>query len=98
MSPRKRILLLVTIMASIVIVVEFITIAILYHTALTEEKSRLVEAAKSQARLIEGIARFDSVYSNNYPYGARGATLSQIKDAHSRYRGFGDTGEFTLSK
>ena len=98
MSPRKRMLLLVTIMASIVIVVEVITIGILYHTALTEEKSRLVEAAKSQARLIEGVARFDSIYSNDYPHGAREATLSQIKDAHSKYRGFGNTGEFTLSK
>lgn len=97
MSPRKRILLLVTIMTSIVIVVEAVTIAILYHTALTEEKSRLVEAAKSQARLIEGIARFDSIFNNDYPSGAREATISKIRDAHSKYEGFGETGEFTLS-
>jgi hypothetical protein len=58
---------------------------------------RLVEIAKSQARLIEAIARFDKTYSNDYPFGARAATLHQIKDAHSRYEGFGKTGEFTLS-
>lgn len=85
-------------MFSIVLVVETITIGILYQTAIAEEKSRLKEAAKSQARLIEAVARFDEVYSRNYPYGARQATLNQIKDAHSRYAGFGTTGEFTLSK
>jgi len=98
MRPRKRILLLIFIMFSIVLVVETITIGILYQTAIAEEKSRLKEAAKSQARLIEAVARFDEVYSRNYPYGARQTTLNQIKDAHSRYAGFGTTGEFTLSK
>ncbi|MDD3814837.1 MAG: hypothetical protein PHZ02_09335 [Desulfocapsaceae bacterium] len=97
MSPRKRILLLIVIMASIVLIIEAITISILYHTAITEEISRLEETAQSQARLIEAVARFDKVYSNDYPSGARQATIDQIKDAHSQYRGFGKTGEFTLS-
>ena len=46
--------------------------------------------------MIEAVARFDSQYVSSYPYEARQATLSQIKDAHSKYRGFCDTGEFTL--
>jgi hypothetical protein len=70
----------------------------LFRTALDEERARLVETAKSQARLIEAIARFDARYSNDYPGGAREATLSQIVDAHRHYRGFGKTGEFTLSR
>lgn len=98
MRPRKRILLLIFIMSAIVLVVEAITIGILYHTAIAEERARLKETARSQARLIEAVARFDKVYSKNYPYGATQATLNQIKDAHARYRGFGETGEFTLSK
>ncbi|UCD80013.1 MAG: hypothetical protein JSW26_00850 [Desulfobacterales bacterium] len=98
MKPRRRILFLILIMSSIVLVVEAITIAILYQTAIAEEKTRLEETAKSQARLIEAVARFDKVYNKNFPYGARQATLHQIKDAHSKYRGFGKTGEFTLSK
>jgi hypothetical protein len=98
MSPRKRIVLLVLIMSSIVIAVEAITIGILYQTAISEEKSRLKETARSQARLIEAVARFDQIYSKSHPHGARQATLNQIKDAHSKYRGFGETGEFTLSK
>ncbi len=97
MEPRKRILLLILIMSFIVIVTESITIGILYNTAFKEEKARLIETAKSQARLIESVARFDEIYSTDYPNGPREATLHQIKDAHARYDGFGKTGEFTLS-
>jgi hypothetical protein len=84
-------------MSSIVIVVESISVGILYHTAFEEERLRLVETAKSQARLIEAVARFDKIHSSDYPYGAGQATLNQIRDAHSKYPGFGKTGEFTLS-
>ena len=98
MNPRKRIILLVLIMVTIVFCVELSTIGILYKTAITEERERLEETAKSQARLIEAVARFDRNYSGGYPYGAWQATIDQIQDAHSRYRGFGKTGKFTLSK
>ena len=98
MSSRKRVLLLVAIMASISLLIEAVTITLLYRTAIQEEKNRLVESARSQARLIEAIARFDLKYSSNYPLGAEEATLSQIMDAHNQYEGFGKTGEFTLSK
>ena len=97
MTPRKRVLLLIGIMTSIVIIVEAIAILTLYHTALNEEKARLQETAQSQAQLIEAIASFNKIYSNDYPYGYWQATLEQIKKAHENYKGFGDTGEFTLS-
>ena len=97
MNPRQRILLLILIMFSIVLSVETITIGTLYKVAISEENSRLVEIVKSQARLIEAIARFDKNYSGNYPFGPRQATISQIKDARTHYRGFGKTGEFVLS-
>lgn len=71
---------------------------ILYHAALDEERSRLVETAQSQARLMEAVARFNEVYSLDYPEGSRAATIVQIKDAHERYLGFGETGEFTLAR
>ena len=98
MRPRKRVILLILIMAALTIVVEFITIGMLFQAALKEQRARLEETVKSQARLIEAIARFDSIYSNDYPHGATEATLSQIVDAHNNYKGFGETGEFTLSK
>jgi len=84
-------------MSSIVLAVETITVGILYRAAFKEERLRLTETAKSHARLIEAVARFDKIYSKNYPYGASQATLNQIRDAHSKYQGFGETGEFTLA-
>lgn len=84
-------------MSAIVVAAEAITIGTLYHTALREEKLRLQESVKSQARLMEAVARFDKVYSSDYPQGTRQATLDQIKDAHSKYQGFGNTGEFSLA-
>jgi len=98
MNERKRIFLLITIMVTSCIIVTGATIAILYKTAIKEERARLMETAQSQARLIEAVARFDAIYSKSYPGGSRPATLSQIIDAHENYMGFGETGEFTLSE
>ena len=88
---------MILIMSSIVLVTESIAIGLLYRTAIREERVRLEETAKSQARLIESVARFDSAYSNDYPSGATQATIDQIKDAHSQYQGSGETGEFVLA-
>jgi hypothetical protein len=85
-------------MATSILMVESVTIGMLYSAALREEEARLKETVQSQARLIEAIARFDEEYSNDYPHGATEATLTQIVDAHNRYEGFGETGEFTLSR
>jgi len=97
MSDHKRVILLIVIMAFVSMIIGIITISILYQTAFNEEKARLIETARSQARLIEAIARFDAIYSKNYPHGSREATLSQIMTAHEHYKGFGKTGEFTLA-
>ena len=97
MKSRNRVFLLIIIMSAVVLIVETISVTILYKTSIEEQKSRLVESAKSQARLIESIARFSKIYSKSYPFGAQEATLSQLADAHSNYKGFGDTGEFTLA-
>ena len=85
-------------MASVVLIVTAASLSMLFRTALAEERARLVETARSQARLIEAVARFDAKYSTDFPQGARAATLSQIVDAHAHYQGFGKTGEFTLSR
>jgi hypothetical protein len=98
MTPRRRILLLISIMVSVVLLVLVSSFTMLFRAALDEERARLVETARSQARLIEAIARFDARYSNDYADGSREATLSQIVDAHRHYRGFGTTGEFTLAR
>ncbi len=97
MSERTRGLLLILIMVSASLVVVAITIFVLYDTAFEEHRLRLLETARSRARLIEAIARFDEVYSRGFPGGSRRATLSQVMDAHARFKGFGETGEFTLA-
>ncbi len=98
MSPRKRIILLILIMVVIVLGVEGIALKMLYRTAFKEQADALRDMVVSQARLIEAMARFNSLYIKNYPAGAKEATLSQIIDAHKQYNGFGETGEFTLAK
>jgi PAS domain S-box-containing protein len=98
MTDRARVLVLIMIMAIGLLLVTGITIGILYQAAFSEEKERLVETAQSQARLIEAVARYDSVNSAGFPGGSRAATLQQVVDAHKEYRGFGETGEFTLAR
>ncbi len=99
MRDRKVILYLILIMTAATLTIAGIAIRMLYKTAISEERVRLVETAQSQARLIEAIARFDSTHSKyDHPEGAHGATLSQVADAHNQYEGFGRTGEFTLAR
>jgi PAS domain S-box-containing protein len=102
MSERTRMVLLITIMITTCLIVTGISISILYKTAIAEGRERLKETAQSQARLIEAVARFDVAHEisdpGSYPEGPTTATLNQIMDAHDHYKGFGKTGEFTLSK
>ncbi len=98
-AHNKKSLYLILIMAIVTLAVTGITIYLLYTTAFKRERTRLVEIARSQARLIEAMARFDAGHSQeDHPKGSFGATLSQIRDAHKNYRGFGKTGEFTLAR
>ena len=97
MSERNRMFLLIMIMITTCLGVSGFSMWILYGTAFEEERERLIETAQSQARLIEAVARFDAIYSKDYPKGPMAATLSQTIDAHKNYKGFGATGEFTLA-
>lgn len=101
MSERKRLFLLISIMAVASLIVAGVTIAMLYRAAFFEERARLVETAQSQARLIEAIARFDVAHQEKWhPHVGvpAEATLRQVIDAHKHYKGFGNTGEFTLAR
>lgn len=91
-------LLLVVIMTGIAVTVAAVAILVLYLTALKEDRARLMVTAQSQARLIEAVARHDQRFWQPDIKAAIEATLSQIRDAHSRYAGFGVTGEFTLAR
>lgn len=99
MSERKRLAALVLIMACVAVATMGISIWVLYRAAFEEERVRLIELAQSQARLIEAVARFDALYSQeDHPEGAAAATVSQVVAAYEVYQGFGRTGEFVLAK
>jgi PAS domain S-box-containing protein len=98
MTERTRVLVLILIMTIGLLLVTGITVGILYSAAFNEEKARLIEIAQSQARLIEAIARYDVIYSADFPGGSGAATVHQIVAAHQEYEGFGNTGEFTLAR
>jgi len=98
-SVRLQLRYLIFIMIGVAAAVAAISLSLLYDAAFDEQKARLVEAAQSQARLIEAVARFDvSHVGADHPGGAAEATLSQVIEAHKKYKGFGKTGEFTLAR
>ncbi len=99
MSNRKRVFILIFIMALSALIVAGITIYSLYQAAISEERKRLVETAQSQARLIEAVARFNAA-SGKYdgPESAKAATQSQIIEAHKNYEQSGRTMEFTVAE
>ncbi len=88
-NERTRFIYLFFIMVFVSSAVGGSILVLLYTTAFDLQHERLVEMVKSQARLIEAVARFDDNAE---------ATLSQLVDAHQHYKGFGQTGEFTLAK
>jgi len=97
-SERKRLVALIVVMTSVSLFVGGIAVSVLYNSAIEGQKERLKTTAQSQARLIEAVARFNSSHNQGLKQGAEIATLSQIIDAHEHYKGFGETGEFTLAR
>lgn len=86
-------------MAAAALLVSAISIVSLYNTAIEQHRLRLVETVKSQARLIESIAQFDSLESDDDdPRLVLESTLEKVAAAHNEFEGFGDTGEFTLAQ
>ncbi|MGR3319922.1 MAG: ATP-binding protein [Candidatus Anammoxibacter sp.] len=99
MKEKYKLLYLILIMIFSVSLVGLFTYYQLYTTAIGKEREWLQNTAKSQARLLEAVARFDVKHSvEDHPEGAAAATLSQIADAHKHYKGFGKTGEFSLAR
>ncbi len=80
--------LLIAVMALSVIGVMILTIWLLYDTNLEQQRMRLVESVQSSARMIETIAEHEG----------KEDTLKQLRNAHATFRGFGDSGEFTLAQ
>lgn len=94
------ILSLILILITATTLVTGATLYILYETSFNEQRQRLIDSVKSRTKFIEAIARYDL---NEHPKNKEGVlayerTLSQIKSAHEKFRGFGKTGEYTMAK
>jgi PAS domain S-box-containing protein len=98
MKSIKNFVLLGLIMVLVALCVGGYTIITVHNFHTEEERKRLVEIVQSRARLIEEVARFDLKYSRDFPHGSEEATISQIRNAHDKFKGFGETGEFTLAR
>ena len=98
-GSRRSIALLIAIFTVITAIVLNITFFSLYQTAFETEQLRLAETVKSRARFIEAVAKFDRENTGKeYSGGPEEATLTQIREAHQNFQGFGETGEYVLAK
>ncbi|MBT4519313.1 MAG: PAS domain-containing protein [Halieaceae bacterium] len=89
---------LIGIMSSVTAIVVLASTAVMYDTALSEERSRLLQYVQSEARLMEAVASFDQEFSKDFPSGSYGATLSQIKEAYRQQRVANERGEVTMAR
>ena len=91
--------LLITVMTVSVVLVTLVSIWFLYSAAVKQQTTRLVEVAQSQARMIETMKDYASVNLGNSDGDTSAQiALAQLVQAHAKFEGFGQTGEFTLGK
>ena len=99
MIQRQPFNQLFLIMACAALLVSAISIVSLYNTAIEQHRLRLAETVKGQARLIEAIAKFDNLETNdNSPALARQSTLEKVAAAYQEFEGFGTSGEFVIAQ
>ena len=101
MTDRNKVILLTLIVTGLVLFATALSLTLSYRTAVEEERERLLEAARSEARLIEAIYSHDQQLAANpgaMPGGPAAATLKQLTTAHASFHGFGATGEYTLAR
>ncbi len=78
----RRVLWLVGTLTATLLAAETITIALLLGVVEDESRERLRTTSRNLGDLVEAVARFDALHSqNDHPEGATGATLSQIAEA-----------------
>ncbi len=103
MGARNRFLFLNLIMIGACAAVMSVMSVVLYRHEVQEKRDMLQVTVQSQARLIEAVARYEAemaymMRDEDPDYDPAAAALIQVADAHERYEGFGETGEFTLAR
>ena len=98
-SRRKIEFRFILILSIVILIVTAIGGGIADQMSISSVKTQLRELVRSQARLMEAVAKFDAFFQSDTIKGtSREATLSQIRESHRNYIGFGKTGELTLAR
>jgi PAS domain S-box-containing protein len=99
MTARRRIAALAALSVLTAGAVGSAVLVSLYRAALSREGAALLEVVQSQARLAESVFQheLDSHHAGDSAR-ARNGVLAQLTDAHQFFRGFGGTGEFTVTR
>lgn len=89
---------LIAVMTLMVIIISSISIYRLYHIGFEEQKKRLLEVVKSEAIMIDIMAKHEMDDHNYTKKAIEEEVLGNLMLAHKQFLGFGKTGEFTLAK
>ncbi len=104
MADRTKLLQLLAIMTIVALAGSAAAIYILYKASIDEERDRLRETVQSRARILESVAQYDLEHyrlhykADSYEKAALDASFKQFNDAHEKFKGFGNTGEFVIAK
>lgn len=98
MHGFKRLIPWILVMTWVSVVVGGTVVGSLHFSALEQERARLTGMVRSQARLMESVARVNQQSLANFPGGPEAATLQQIEDAQREYTGFGRTGGLVFGR
>jgi len=98
MPTRRRIWLLVLLMAVVAVVVTAVSLTTLCRASMRREQAGLVDIARSQARFLEAVARFDREQAEDYPGGPSQATLSHFLEESRELAGMVESGELLSSQ
>ena len=91
--------ILILILVSVSVFVGGTNIYLLYRGSFEDYRQRLGQIAKTQAHLINAVARYDEKYGDKiHPEGATTATVNKIVAALKQYAGFGETGEILVAR
>lgn len=98
-AEKHRLLLLIIIMSLIVTVAVGVAMAQFYSAAYKTQSSSLTDLVRTQAHLIDSIAKFDREHSKDaHPQGWKYATLSQVVESYLDHEHLGGTGEITIGR
>jgi PAS domain S-box-containing protein len=96
---RKILLYSIATMTLITVAVASTVNYVLYSAAFDQRRQSLMDLVTAQARLIDAVARFDRVHSQDaHAGGAAAATIGQVVDSHRHSHGLGETGEFLMAR